>query len=423
MGVFSSLFKDTSSHYHLALDIGTEVVKALVFAVDEESGQAVVLGVGRVAQRAGNMQSGAVSDISGVIESSREAIKIAQEKSHVKKITKSIIGIAGELVKGTTTTVHYERVNPEIRIGTSELKTIIGKVQEKAFERIKRQLAWETGQEGIEIKLINASLVDVRIDGYRKSNPLNFQGHDVSMSVFNAYAPLTNLGALESIAQELNLHQTLSIAAEPYAVARSVEVEDMSDFGAIFIDIGGGTTDIAIVRNGGLEGTKMFALGGRAFTKRLCQEFELTIEQAEEMKISYSFGKLSAENSQKIALLYAEDAKVWLGGVEISLAEFAETDVLPSRIFLCGGGSALPEIKRVLSESEWAEHLPFSRAPQVSFLQPKDIARVTDQTGELNNPQDITPLGLVNLVLLNSAEHEKMLSLILERTVQNIDTN
>jgi len=423
MSVFSSLFKDNSSQYHLALDIGTEVVKALVFAVDEETGQAVVLGVGRVAQRAGNMQSGAVADISGVIESSREAIKIAQEKSNVKKITKSIIGIAGELVKGTTTTVHYERVNPEIRIGTNELKTIIGKVQEKAFERIKRQLAWETGQDGIEIKLINASLVDVRIDGYRKSNPLNFQGHDVSMSVFNAYAPLTNLGALESIAQELGLHQNLSIAAEPYAVARSVEVEDMSDFGAIFIDIGGGTTDIAIVRNGGLEGTKMFALGGRAFTKRLCQEFELTLEQAEEMKIAYSFGKLSPENSKKIAALYAEDARVWLGGVEISLAEFAETDILPSRIFLCGGGSALPEIKQVLLEPEWAERLPFSRPPQASFLQPKDIARVADQTGEMNNPQDITPLGLVNLVLLQTAEHEKMLSLILERTMQNIDTN
>lgn len=423
MGIFSFLSKGSKSQYHLALDIGTEVVKALIFAVDEEHGQAVVLGVGRVAQRTGNMQSGAVADISGVIESSREAIKIAQERSNVRKITKSIIGIAGELVKGTTTTVHYERVNPEIRIGTSELKTIIGKVQEKAFERIKRQLVWETGQEGIEIKLINASLVDVRIDGYRKNNPLDFQGHDVSMSVFNAYAPLTNLGALESIAEELHLRENLSIAAEPYAVARSVEVEDMSDFGAIFIDIGGGTTDIALVRNGGLEGTKMFALGGRAFTKRLCQEFELTLEKAEEMKIAYSFRRLSPENSEKIAALYAQDAKVWLGGVEISLSEFAETDVLPSRIFLCGGGSALPEIKQVLSAIEWTEHLPFARPPQVSFLQPKDISRVTDQTGELNNPQDITPLGLVNLVLLNTVEHEKMLSVILERTMRSIDKN
>jgi cell division protein FtsA len=228
---------------------------------------------------------------------------------------------------------------------------------------------------------------------------------------------------LESIAEELHLTEKLSIAAEPYAVARSVEVEDMSDFGAIFIDIGGGTTDIAIVRNGGLEGTKMFALGGRAFTKRLCQEFELTLEKAEEMKIAYSFRRLSPENSEKIAALYAQDAKVWLGGVEISLSEFAETDVLPSRIFLCGGGSALPEIKQVLSSVEWTDHLPFSRPPQVSFLQPKDISRVTDQTGELNNPQDITPLGLVNLVLLNTAEHEKMLSVILERSMQSIDQN
>jgi cell division protein FtsA len=296
MGIFSFLSKGSKSQYHLALDIGTEVVKALIFAVDEEHGQAVVLGVGRVAQRAGNMQSGAVADISGVIESSREAIKIAQEKSNVRKITRSIIGIAGELVKGTTTTVHYERVNPEIRIGTSELKTIIGKVQEKAFERIKRQLIWETGQDGIEIKLINASLVDVRIDGYRKNNPLNFQGHDVSMSVFNAYAPLTNLGALESIAEELHLTEKLSIAAEPYAVARSVEVEDMSDFGAIFIDIGGGTTDIAIVRNGGLEGTKML---------RTCSGLKISKTSISSSRLRNSGRKNSLSESMTLVLAWA----------------------------------------------------------------------------------------------------------------------
>lgn len=421
MGIFSSVFKGGSSgRFYLALDIGTEVVKALVFTVDESVGKATVHGIGRIAQRPGNMQSGAVSDISGVIECSRAAIELAKQKAKIKSIDKSVIGIAGELVKGTTTTVHYERVNPEIRIGASELKTIIGKVQEKAFERIKRQLAWETGQDGIEIKLINASLVDVKIDGYRIVNPLNFQGRDVSISVFNAYAPMIHLGALEAIANDLKL-DLLSVAAEPYAVARSVEVEDMSDFGAIFIDIGGGTTDIAIVRNGGLEGTKMFSLGGRAFTKRLSQEFHLPLEQAEEMKLAYSLGRLPENDLHSVGSLYAEDARVWLGGVEISLAEFAETDVLPSRIFLCGGGSALPEIKQALSSPEWIERLPFARPPQVSFLQPKDVVRVIDTTGELNNPQDITPLGLVNLVLLNTLEHEKMLSAILERTVLSID--
>ena len=403
----------------LALDIGTEVVKALVLRIEENEGRGVIIGVGRVAQKPGNMRSGAVADINGVIESSRQAIDIATQNAQVKRIGKSIIGIAGELVRGTTTTVHYSRVDTNLEIGSSELKMIIKKVQEKAFERIKKQLAWETGQGNIEVKLINAAMVSVSIDGYHVQNPTNFQGKEVSMSIFNAYAPLIHLGALETIAKALGL-DLLSIAAEPYAVARSVEVNDMNDFSAIFIDIGGGTTDIAVIRNGGLEGTKMFALGGRAFTKRLAQEFGLTFDVAEQMKIDYANGKLHPEDMANITPIFADDCRIWLGGVELSLSEFAETDLLPSRIFLCGGGSALPGIRESLLSPEWAKTLPFARPPQVNYLQPKDIARIVDTTGELINPQDITPIGLAHLALIGILDEEKELTQILQRSMQRI---
>ncbi|MGK2848992.1 MAG: cell division FtsA domain-containing protein [Minisyncoccota bacterium] len=421
MGLFSKLFWRRETDLVLALDIGTEVVKALIFRVDREQKTGVVIGVGRVAQRTGNMQSGAVADIGGVIVSAREAITLAKKKAGVKRVEKSIIGIAGELVKGTTTTVHYERVNAEVRIGLAEIKMIIQKVQEKAYQRIKHQLSWETGQDDIDVKLINAAIVDVRIDGYHVSKPINFQGRDVSMSVFNAYAPMIHLGALQTIADELDL-DLISIAAEPYAVARSVEVEDILDFNAIFIDVGGGTTDIAVVRNGGLEGTKMFALGGLAFTKRLAQELQLSLDVAEKLKLDYAHGRLSQSETDRISALYSDDCRIWLGGVELSLLEFAATDILPSRIFLCGGGSALPGIKQSLLSQEWrSANLPFTKEIQVSFLQPKDIARMTDITGELTNPQDITPLGLANLALLDYVDEEKMLSGILRRSLETIE--
>lgn len=271
-------FRNISNKYFLSLDIGTEVVKALIFKINEDSGSGEVVGVGRTRQGLKDMHSGAVSDIAGVIANSRRAIEIAREMAGAKKVEKAIIGIAGELVKGTTTTVHYERIRPEMRIDLPELKNIIQKVQWKAFDRIRQQLAWETGHSEIEVKLINAVIVDVRIDGYKVTNPVGFQGRDVSIAVFNAYAPMVHLGALQTIGDELNL-ELLSIAAEPYAVAKSMGVDDITDFSAVFVDIGGGTTDIAVVRNGGLEGTKMFALGGRAFTKRLAQELESVLKK------------------------------------------------------------------------------------------------------------------------------------------------
>lgn len=403
----------------LALDIGTEVVKALILRIDEKNSKAVVIGSGKVRQKMGNMQSGAISDILGVVDVSKSAIEIAKNEAGVSKITHGVVGVAGELVKGTTTTVHYERARPELKIDLAELKNIVQKVQQKAYERIKEQIAWETGQEDIAVQLINASITDVNIDGYQVSNPLEFQGQNVSISVFNAYAPTVHLGAVETIVNELGI-DLISIVAEPYAVARSVDFEGDLSFNAIFIDIGGGTTDIAVVRNGGLEGTKMFALGGRAFTKKLAKETGLSMEQSEKLKLQYSLGKLSNIDTQKIDSIFRDDYNIWLGGVELALAEFSQRDLLPEKILMCGGGSGLPGIRKVLSSDVWIKGLAFSRSPEVNFLHPRDVVNVIDSTRKLNSTQDVTPLGLGNLVL-DLVDREKILSGILKKAMNKVN--
>ena len=93
MGIFSKILglKGTSSDYLLSLDIGTEVVKALVFVIDEKTGNGVVKGVGRVRQGLKDMQSGAVSDISGVVENCRRAIDQATKMAGIKKVEKAVI--------------------------------------------------------------------------------------------------------------------------------------------------------------------------------------------------------------------------------------------------------------------------------------------------------------------------------------------
>ncbi len=387
--------KEQIPHY-VALDVGTEFVKALVFKIGE-GGKAHVVGVGKQRQRLGDMQGGAVTDIGGVVENCAKALDAAEEMAGA--IAEScVIGIAGELVKGITTTVHYERLKPNIKIDYDELKNIVNKIQWRVFDEVRKQLAWETGHDEIDVKLVNASVVDVKIDGYRVTNPIGFQGKEVSVGVFNAFAPMVHLGALQTIAADLDL-DLITIAAEPYAVARSVGIGEAGEFNAIFIDIGGGTTDIAVVANGGLVGTKMFAIGGRSFTKRLASVLNVPFGRAEQIKLAYS-GKKLKEKSEKIVrdAIYA-DANVWLSGVELALSEFSNVDLLPSRILLCGGGSALPEIKEVLTDSDWYKELPFAKKPQVHFIKPKDVANIVDETGEIKDQQDITPMGLANLVV------------------------
>ena len=94
------------------------------------------------------MQSGAVTDIAGVVENCDVALKVAEKMSGV--VAKDVvIGIAGELVKGTSTTIKYKRLKPSDPIDVTELRKILDRVQYRAFERARQQLSWETGYKEI----------------------------------------------------------------------------------------------------------------------------------------------------------------------------------------------------------------------------------------------------------------------------------
>lgn len=397
----------------LALDIGTEVVKALVCEAEGEF--AMVRGVGKQKQRLGDMHSGAVMDIGSVIENSNRAIEEAKKQADSSP-TEVIIGIAGELVKGMTCRTTFVRKEPDTKIDIGELKNIIHKVQWKSFEDTRSQIAYETGFNEIDVKLVNAAIVDVRIDGYRVTNPIGFQGKEVQISIFNAFAPLTHFGALQTIAAELDLN-LMTITAEPYALARCLESEENPQINAIFIDIGGGTTDIAVVRNGSLEGTKMFTVGGRTFSKRLASTLNISFQEAEDIKLAYAAGKLEKQSQRIVREAMESDAEVWLAGVAYTLSEFHQLDLLPAKILLCGGGCHLPEIKEVLEEKQWIKELPFSKPPTISVLSPKQIPHVRDQTRKLTDAQDITPMALANLGLELAGE-EQLMGKILKKVIR-----
>jgi len=423
--------------YLLTLDIGTEFVKALIFKVDtslfkdEEANKGLVVGFGRQRQLPNQMQVGAVADIDGVALTCQRAIEQASQMAR-QKPTRAVLGVAGEFIKGLTTNFVYQRSKPEEEIDLAELKNIIQKIQWKSFDRLRSQLAWETGQPEIEIRLVNALVNELRIDGYQVTNPLGFQGREIFLSIFNVYAPLVQLRALESIAAKLNL-ELLSIAAEPYALTKSSSFEPK--VGGIFIDVGGGTTDMALVRQGRVEGIKSLALAGQAFTKRLSKTFGLGLAEAEAIKIRHTQQQLSQNVQRKIREILERDIRIWSKGIELILEEFSQTspnppeteragypEFFPPLILLCGGGSLLPGIKNILSresiQDEWLNKFPFSQKPKIRFIHSGQINDMVDQTGLLEGPESITPLALANLTLEIATSGEKTLPSILRRIVR-----
>jgi cell division protein FtsA len=375
-----------------ALDIGTEFAKALVFEIDDH-GQGTVRGVGRKRQGLSHMQSGTVADIAAVVDNCSVALQEAEEMAGFRP-SQVVIGIAGELVKGFTTTNSQERKKPDQPITEAELQKLIDAVQQEALREAERAITWETGLPHVDVRLVHAAVTSASIDGYPVTNPVGFRGRYVKIGIFDAFAPLVHLGALESVASQLDL-ELIEIVAEPYAVARVLGAEQIQQAGAIFIDIGGGTTDVALVRQGGIEGTRMFALGGRAFTKSIADRLDLPFPRAEALKIDYARG-LEVDRRDEIAAIIADDVTVWSAGVELVIEELAAGDLLPARIYLCGGGSRLPEVPTALEAERFWKHLPFSRAPEVSVMSPDQVASIVDATHLLVDQQDVTPLGLAH---------------------------
>lgn len=382
--------------YIVALDIGTENVKALIGRVIDD--EVEIIGAGRAHQSLTDMQAGAISDIAAVTANCNKALAEAEKQAGVSARA-VIIGIAGELVKGTTITVNVRRADGKKPLEIEEVERIIQLVQKRAFEKAKQQITEELGGKDIDIRLVNSALVQMEIDGYTVTNPVGFQGKEVKVQLYTAFAPMIHIGALEQVASQLDM-DLLAVAAEPFAVARSVTGDsDNSTLSAILMDVGGGTTDIAVLNEGGVQGTKMFGIGGRAFTRGIERDLSIDFGAAEKIKVSLSEHR-SAIPTNKLADIekaLGKTIRVWRSGVELALSEFSSLDHLPHHMLLCGGGSSLEQIMTELEETDWYRSLPFARKPSVRFITPETVVGITDKTDNVVDHTYITAMGLLRV--------------------------
>ena len=191
------------------------------------------------------------------------------------------------------------------------------------------------------------------------------------------------------------------MAVEPFAVCRACLGDELDNgFSGIVMDIGGGTTDIAVVDDGGVEGTKMFNIGGRSFTHQIAETLDVDFETAEKYKLSIKNpAKVPADLRDKMLGAINRNLAVWLSGVEITLEEFNLSEMLPNKILLCGGGAGLTELQDVLATTDWFKGLPFSRRPIIHLVESADIPGIHNQTQVTLDHSYITALGLLRVAL------------------------
>jgi len=377
----------------LAIDIGTEVLKTVLFRCSELGVH--ILRSSRIFQQQHAMRSGVIKSLDTVIENCRlgfnEVTKDLEDGDYPRKI---VMGIAGELIHGVSIVVNYDREDKAAKeVDKKEQGDIFSQVKASVFEGGRNDLAAKYGLASEDIEVLHITITGAEIGGMQVDSLIGFTGKQVKLHFYASFGPKTYLDALRKVADSLHL-EVIGIVSQPFAVARVFSGAMEKSFGGIFVDIGGGTTDVSLVQQGNVIDTQVFAFGGRVFTKHISADMNLDYRHAEARKIKYANGELDDSLSKKVKKLVQQDLKVWVEGLRLALDGMEDVEQYPPFIYLCGGGAMLPDLRSSIIEYPWTQKLKFMRFPKVLVITPDKLDKIFDKQRSLKDSMDVTVAGL-----------------------------
>ena len=381
----------------VALDIGTETIKSILFTMNDYG--VAVNKVSRIQQQQHAMRSGIITNLDTVLENCKLSINELLSNLKPEEFPRYVMmGIAGEYVQGVSIVVNYEREQHfEKEVTQKEQEKIIKEVKSQIAVTGKDDLSLRTGLKNDDIEILHITPTGMEIGGMPVNSLVGYKGRNVKLNFYASFAPRTYTEALRKVASSLNF-EVLSIVSQPFAVARAHSGGRNTNFSAIFLDVGGGTTDVAIVKNGNVADTQMFAFGGRVFTKELARLTGSDFRHAELRKIKYSQKELPKEVMRQVQKTMYTTATLWMRTLKAALESCEDVGPLPTQIYLCGGGSLLPDIKSALMEFPWKRYLPIAVVPKIEMFTPDLLGSVIDNSGDLQYIYDITPASLAKFL-------------------------
>ncbi len=371
----------------LVLDIGTEAVKAVLFQLTKEGIEAH--GFAREPHNVGDVQRGGVTDFAGVLTTVERAIASVEKVSGIQS-EEVIVVMGNDFLNALPVVFQERRVNPKLKINEVELKNIFHKIYAKSLEKIRAHFLQEGLQMSHELKIVDAYIQDVKIDGYDIDDPLGLDGKVISFNVFYSFLFPSSQEILNQLASILKkrIREIYTPSFSVSAVLRK-DLYPLSDF--ITIDIGGAVTEIALTRKGMVAGTKNFQVGGHTITQRIAGDLGIGFWEAEDIKLAYSNKKLSSYVSKKIKDTVKRDVDLWRSGLELALKEISFLNILPGDLFVYGAASGFVDFSDVLHKTDLYRQLPFSGKPKFNFLDARSIKGLTFSSPGDASSTDIVP--------------------------------
>ena len=338
-----------NSEILVGLDIGTTKICAVVGEV-REGGAVDIVGIGSAKSR--GLRKGVVVDIKSTVASIQQAISEAEMMAGCE-IKSAYVGIAGSHIKGVNSKGIVALKDKEVT--PSDIRRVIDAA---------RAVVIPLDQEVIHV-LPQEYVIDNQ-DGIKE--PLGMSGVRLEAQVHLVTAACSSAQNLVKCANQVGL-DVADIALQPLASALAVLNDDERDLGVVLLDIGGGTTDIAVFVNGSIVYTVVLPLGGNQITSDISTGLRTPALEAENLKVRYgcalaslvdkeetiegpSVGGRSARSMSRQILCEIVEPRVEeiFGLVQREIQRSGYADLLASGAVITGGTSIMEGIPELAEE-------------------------------------------------------------------------
>jgi len=253
----------------VGLDIGTTKIVAMIGRKNEYN-KIEVLGIGKA--KSLGVHRGVVNNITQTIQSIQQAVEEAEDISGIK-IAEVVVGIAGQHIRSLQHSDYITRPNAEEVINEEDIEKLINQVY---------KLVMLPGEE-----IIHVLPQEFKVDGQAEvKEPIGMYGARVEANfhvVVGQVSSIRNIGrCIKSAGLKLS-----SITLEPLASASAVLNAEEKEAGVALIDIGGGTTDLAIFKDGIIRHTSVIPFGGNMITEDIKEGCSIIEKQAELLKTKF----------------------------------------------------------------------------------------------------------------------------------------
>lgn len=383
------------------LDIGTRSIIGLVGVVEADKLNIIAIEAADHTKRA--MIDGQIEDINAVAKLAA-AVKEKIEAKLEMKLTRVCVAAAGRALK-------TERTSHEIEVpdGKAIDDDLINQLESGAIEKIDDMLSESASDAYKQFYLVGYSAIQYYLDDYPISSLLDHHASRIKADVLATFLPSEVVESLYAAMRQAGL-EVASLTLEPIAAINAAIPENLRLLNLAFADIGAGTSDIAVCKDGNIAGYTMTTTAGDEITETLMKEYLIDFDTAEQIKMDLDSKKeiyftdiMGFEQT-----LPAESVLESISeGISHLCTEIAESIIdvnggPPSAVFLAGGGSklhgVLEGVRNALDMDEKRIAIAGNNFKVTAFSKEYD----------LNNPEYATPLGIAvssGLNLINDSYH------------------